>query len=67
MKGKNLFLLIYAAILFILFAMTFCYELGKTGTFTDALGGTWEGGKPMFIIFFCLGIAIYGAYSRKKK
>ena len=42
MKKVSIFLILYLFLVYFMLVTVFCYQLGKTGTLTEAFEGLWK-------------------------
>lgn len=45
----------------------FCYQLGKTNSFGDALAGVWNSTKALLPVIIITGVAVFGDCRAKRK
>ena len=65
MKKISIFLILYLFLVYFML-VTVCYQMGKTGTLTEAFEGLWKAIQSLIPVFIGVGIALWKDRSEKR-
>ncbi len=66
MKKVSIFLILYLFLVYFMLVTVFCYQMGKTGTLTEAFEGLWKAIQSLIPVFIGVGIALWKDRSEKR-
>lgn len=67
MKQTSIFLVVFLGLVYFMLVTVFCYQLGKTNSFGDALAGLWNSTKALLPVIIITGVAVFGDCRVKRK
>ncbi len=67
MKQTSIFLVVFLGLVYFMLVTVFCYQLGKTNSFGDALAGVWNSTKALLPVIIITGVAVFSDCRAKRK